>query len=396
MIYKKIDYLFRSIILYLVDLLKLIYLKPADILVNFIPCKTQNKNLCLIKTDEIGDYVLFRNFIEILKKDNKYKGYKIILLGNITWKNLAEELDGEFVDEFIWIDKNNFLTNLLYRYRFLKKFSSKNPEILINCSYSRNFYLDDSIAAVTSASQKISFKTDLSNSYKWQILISNKYYSTLVDSSNEVFDFYKYRSFFENLLQTKIDLIKPQINLNDESNLVEIYNDYVIFFTGGRRKYKKWKLDYFIDTANFIISKYNMNILLVGTEQEAKDNNLLYNQIEHKEKVKDLSGQTSLTELVSLLNKAKLLITNDSGIVHIAASVNTKTIVILNGSQFGRFLPYPNELGVYISTLYPAAIMENLSEVNFLYKKFQYRSLLDINSIQPEQVKNEIEIMMTN
>lgn len=395
MIYKKIDYLFRSTILYLVDLLKFFYLKPADILVNFIPCQTQSKKLCLIKTDEIGDYILFRNFIEILRKNNKYKDYKIILIGNITWKNLGEEFEGEFIDEFIWVDKHSFLTNLLYRYRFLKKLSLKNPEILINCSYSRDFYLDDSIASITPARQKISFKTDLSNSYKWQIFISDKYYSTLIDSSNEMFDFYKNRSFFENILETKIDLTKPEINLSDEYNIGEVYNDYVIFFMGGRRKYKKWKLNYFIDTANFIISKYNMNILLVGTENEAKDNHLIYNQIEHKEKVKDLSGQTSLSELVSLLNKAKLLITNDSGIVHIAASVNTKTIVILNGSQFGRFLPYPDELGLYVSALYPAAIMENLSDVNSLYKKFKYRSVLDINSVLPEQVKSKIKRLIT-
>jgi hypothetical protein len=37
-------------------------------------------------------------FIEILKNNNKFKAYKITLLGNIAWKNLSLELDNEYID----------------------------------------------------------------------------------------------------------------------------------------------------------------------------------------------------------------------------------------------------------------------------------------------------------
>ena len=44
----------------------------------------------------------------MLKKSRKYKGYKITLLGNNSWKDLSEELDIEYVDEFIWLDRNKY------------------------------------------------------------------------------------------------------------------------------------------------------------------------------------------------------------------------------------------------------------------------------------------------
>jgi len=353
-----------------------------------------NKVLLLIKLDEIGDYILFRNLLPYIKSSDKFKNYKIILCGNIAWKNIAENFDSEFVDDFVWMNKQKYLNNLLYRFRFLKKVSSIKPKILINCSYSRSFFIDDSIAAVTPANTKISFKTDLSNSYKWQIKISDKYYKILFDSNTEIFDFYKNRSFFEYILNIKIELLKPQITLNNKNKTDESYGNFVIIFLGGKRKYKKWKLTYFIEIANYIISKYNLNILLVGKKEEIKDNNSLFNHLVNKEKVFDLSEKTTLAELAYLLRKAKLLISNDSGIIHLAASVNTKTIVILNGSQYGRFIPYPIESGTEISAIYPPEIINNRKEFKKLYKQYRYRSLLDINSIRTETVKSEIDRLM--
>lgn len=391
---KKTDRLLRDFILYIFDLLKFLPLKLAQ------PNKTNNnsevyqKEIIIIKTDEIGDYLLFRNLLYYLRSCKKFKSYRIILCGNIIWKNLAEYFDRDYVDEFVWLEKGKFSGNLLYRFNFLKMLSRRKPEILINCCYSRSYYIDDSIASIIRSKEKIAFKTDLSNSYKWQRKISNDYYSTLVDSEEYAFDLYKNRMFFEKLLNTKIDLIKPIIEVSGVSDLTSYGNSYMVFFMGGKRNYKKWKLNYYKEIAEYIITKYSLSIYFVGTESESGDNQLICNQLGKDEKVKDLSGKTSLTELTLLLRGAKLLISNDSGIVHLAASVNTKTIVVLNGTQFGRFLPYPKETGINISALYPPEIMQGFSDITKLCEKYKYRSLLDINTISPALVKTEIDKLL--
>jgi ADP-heptose:LPS heptosyltransferase len=244
---------------------------------------------------------------------------------------------------------------------------------------------------VTSAKEKIGFLTDYSNSYKWQVRISNKYYTSLIDSNREVFEFYKNRIFFENILQTSIDLTKPEIIIVNEINFNVPNNNYVVFFVGGKSKYKRWNISNFVKVAEYIVSTYDYNIILIGTGKETKLNREFNKEIKYQEKVIDMTGETSLIESINLLDKAKLLISNDSGVVHAATSVNTKAIVIFNGTHFGRFLPYPSRSYAKISTIFPEAISQTFSEKSFLYKKYKYRSLLNINSILPEKIIEKVK-----
>ena len=87
--------------------------------------KTQNESLLLIKNDEIGDYILFRNFLKDIRKSKKYEGYQITLLGNIIWKQLFDEFDNAYVDEVIWIEKKKFQKDLRYRFALLKTIRKK-------------------------------------------------------------------------------------------------------------------------------------------------------------------------------------------------------------------------------------------------------------------------------
>jgi hypothetical protein len=55
------------------------------------------KRLLIIKTDAIGDFILFRNFIEEVKLSLKYRDYEIELLGNELWKDLVLAYDSRYL-----------------------------------------------------------------------------------------------------------------------------------------------------------------------------------------------------------------------------------------------------------------------------------------------------------
>ena len=63
-----------------------------------------SRRILLVRLDGIGDYILFRNFIQSCKESRKFRGMKIDLLGNIRWKELSEVLDARCVDRFYWIN----------------------------------------------------------------------------------------------------------------------------------------------------------------------------------------------------------------------------------------------------------------------------------------------------
>lgn len=51
----------------------------------------------------------------------------------------------------------------------------------------------------------------------------------------------------------------------------------------------------------------------------------------------DLCGATTLGALASLLQRGKLLICNDTGVSHLAASVRLPSVVIASGSDVARW-----------------------------------------------------------
>jgi len=69
----------------------------------FAKFRTSQKRLLIIKTDAIGDYILFRNFIEIVMKSERFKDYRVDLLGNELWREIALQYDGDYINEFLFI-----------------------------------------------------------------------------------------------------------------------------------------------------------------------------------------------------------------------------------------------------------------------------------------------------
>jgi len=343
-------------------------------------------SLLLIRLDAIGDYVLFRNYIEILKNSAKYKNYKITLVGNIAWKQLSEELDNEFIDSFIWIDRKKFERNPIYRYKKLQEITKNGYEIVLNPTYSRTFFVDDSIVKVVNVKEKIGSIGDLSNIKIWQKNISDKYYTKLIPAQNEViFEFYRNREFFENLFSKKLEIQKPYIKLKPKK--LEFEN-YAILFIGASAKFRKWDIENFAKVGEFLKDRYK--IVLCGAPSDRED---------AKEFGKfanfgyiDLVGKTSLIDLLHIIQNSSLLISNETSAPHLAVALEVaKIFVISNGNHFGRFTPYPKEMKSNYYPIYHPDIDKDLDNYKKLSNSYGFGSKLDINDISSEFAISKIE-----
>src|ERR1700730_14291382 len=79
-----------------------------------VPCPFEKK-LLIIRLDDIGDYLLFRNQLRMYKRSSRWKDYVITLLGNTSWKAIFSEFDASGVDDTIWADKKEYLASASYR-----------------------------------------------------------------------------------------------------------------------------------------------------------------------------------------------------------------------------------------------------------------------------------------
>ena len=136
----------------------------------------------------------------------------------------------------------------------------------------------------------------------------------------------------------KIDARESAKKILSENGVKE--NDVVISFAvGASSELKKWKKEYFLELAKLLI-KYDINIkiLILGAQYDKPAGVYIKKNIENEfsGNVIDLTGNTSVSELVNITHRSDILITNDTGTMHIAAGVGTDIIVIYTG-QAGYF-----------------------------------------------------------
>lgn len=385
----------RRIIVSIYTMLIIVILETLSLFTKNLNDKS--KNILIVKLDAIGDYVLFRNFIEIIKKDRKFKNYKLTYVGNQSVRSISEWLDGRFIDRYIWIDYKKIIRNPLYLHKIIS--SIKNHyEFAIQPTYSRTLTGDYLIKRST-AKYKIGFLGDCNNILSAVKNVSDHWYSSLIKiDDTTIFEFDKNKKLFEHIINKKIPLQSPQIKKNELQNIgiqnnFKNINGYIVIFPGASMNYKMWSIENYAKIVKYISEKYNVSIVICGSKREIVLANKIINITKNKN-VFDLTGKTNLRELTHVLANAKLLITNDTSAAHIGPAVDINVIALSQMSHYGRFLPYPAH---YPNSNKVICIIPNkFSELSnhYLQEKFKNGSDADINLINYEEVKKNVNLLL--
>jgi ADP-heptose:LPS heptosyltransferase len=115
--------------------------------------------------------------------------------------------------------------------------------------------------------------------------------------------------------------------------------EYFVLFPGAQWDWKRWPLENFASIANRLYQETGWGCLVCGGVDDIKAIGSLTG---HMKMVPIFSavGHTNLCELLYLISRARLLVTNDTSAVHLGAIAATPCVAILGGGQYGRFLPY--------------------------------------------------------
>ena len=362
----RIRYILRCLLYYIVEI-RFSFISKG---------KVQTKELLILYTDAIGDYVLFRNFINVIKQSEKYKNYSITLCGNQAYKELAIHFDSTIIDKFVWLNRTKFEKDFSYRRKFLRLIREQNFDIVLNPSYSRDFIFGDSIVRQAKADIKIGQITNTANTYRIFTLLSDRWYTTLYNTGDGViFDFFRNKQLIQMFVEEDIELSKPLLSEKSEKEA------FLIIFPGAGEKQKQWKVENFAKVASYIAKKENLKIVVCGSDSDR----ILGEEIKEQlrlDLVSNLCGKTSLVELTQLIAKASLLLTNDSSALHIAACTNTRAICVGNGRHYGRFTPYPEGMAPNLHFIFPEKVeqmaKEDLQKLKKLTIKQSIASIQDI------------------
>jgi heptosyltransferase-2 len=103
---------------------------------------------------------------------------------------------------------------------------------------------------------------------------------------------------------------------------------------------KRWPASYYAEVAKVKIAQ-GFQIWLFGSAKDQVIAEQINNQVEGA--CVDFTGQTSLAEAVDLMSLVDVVVTNDSGLMHVAAALDKKIIAIYGSSDPGFTPPLNNK-----------------------------------------------------
>ena len=297
------------------------------------------QNLLIVRTDRIGDVVLTLPLAEILKK--YFPACKITFLIREYTRSIVE--GNPFIDEVLILQENE--GRPLIREN-IKKISVQNFDscIIVYPTFSLAFII-----------YLTKIKNIVGTGYRWYSFFFN----------HKVFQHRKYAEMHElefNIKLLEVFGIKEKIDKNDVNfNLIvkenQKVNEFVkraikgdkklvIIHPGSGGSAVDLPVEKFKELVLMLNERNDIEIIITGTERETKLCELLI----ISGRIHNLAGKFNLGELISLINKVDIFISNSTGPLHIAAALGKNTIGFypnLLQCSAKRWGPYSNKSVVF-------------------------------------------------
>jgi len=310
-------------------------------LARIFPLRTQARSVVFVRTDNLGDFVLWLPAAKAIRAKWPWPGCRYILIANHNWSRFAEEL-GLF-DSVIPLNRVRFQRNPFYRIAMIFRLARIKAELLVTPIQSRDPTTADTIARAINSERKIASAGDSNNAYVNPSIPSHWYNELIPSSSNSTHESVRNKEFTESLTDIKVGDPWPQFVIPSPKQLPDAIKDqdYAVIAPGASSPQRLWPSEYFSRLANKLSSEMFLGTVLIGTASERLETAAVAHGCSGP--LVDLTARLSINDLLAILGHAKLVVTNETGTAHLAAALRVPTLCIMGGGHFGRFLPYPKE-----------------------------------------------------
>lgn len=311
-----------------------------------------SKTILVIRIDAIGDCIIWLDQAKEYRKT--FPNHRIVLLHNKVWTDIAKRLP--WFDECIPFDRSK-INDKDYYLHLISELNKYTYEILFSPVFSRDFFSVDWIVHNINAREKIGYEGDYQNNHflvNQNIYILKKYdkinfkkkadkwFTFLVpNDKNAIMELQRNAHFLRCTINPDFQSALPILPFEVPITSLIPIEKYAILFLGASFIQKTWPLNNFIKITQHI--PYH-TIVLCGDEKDIPIANDYLLQYKGDKTIINLTGKTSLLELISLISNASFIITNDTSASHIAIATRTKSICILSGVHYGRFHPYQADI----------------------------------------------------
>ena len=176
-------------------------------------------------------------------------------------------------------------------------------------------------------------------------------------------------------------------NFSDSNGFFEKEKDFIHigFQLGAQDNYKIWPINNFIKLASKLCKepKKFKFVLLGATKNEIRLAEEFCHGLNNPESVVNICGKSKIDELPSIVNDLDLLVTNDTGTMHLAIALGIKTISLFGPTNMNEFGPYQDyNIHRVVNTGNPRFVQD---------RQIDFKSLNLMEKISIDQVYSEIK-----
>lgn len=282
------------------------------------------KTLAISKYKGMGSIIQATPLIQSLRKN--YPEAKIIFITTQTNEELLKKI--KCIDEIIVLNDRNSFILVKSLPSFILKIISKKIDIYYDLEIYSN--ISTLISALSMAKNRFGFYLR-SSDYRLGIYTHMMFYNVKSPIYQTYLQFARLSIAEENIV-TDILSIKSTDSLKPSSKIIENIKSkkYIVINPNASdlRIERRWDAQKFSDLIKRISEKYpSLEIILIGNKNEKKYVDEIINSVNNKSVI-SLAGETSIEELIAIIENAEVLITNDTGPLHLAFATKTKVVAL--------------------------------------------------------------------
>lgn len=360
--------------------------------------KKQNtaiQKILFIKLSEMGSIILAYPLIERAKKE--YPGAEIFFLTFEKNKPLFEILDIVPYYNILTIREDSIQLFILDTLKAIRRLRKQRIDAVFDLELFSRFTAI--LTYLTKANKRVGFyRYSFEGLYRGDLLTHKVQYNPLIHISKSfllMFQVIKEREKSGPELERKIadnEVILPRsIPLQEdrqelESRLRElgVAGEARLFLINpgeGNIPLREWPLENFITLSKQILNEDKRNyIIIVGTQEANQKARILSDSINYGRCI-NLTGRTTVLELLTLFNISDSLITNDSGLAHLASLTPIKKFIIFGPESPQIYSPLGGNTWIIYSDLPCSPCLSA-----FNHRKSACRDNRCLKKIKPDEV----------
>ena len=279
------------------------------------------RGILLVRTDRIGELLLTTPAFGAVRES--FPGAKITLIVKPSSSVVVE--GNPCIDSIVKLDPGSDLDSLSKRLRFIRFLGGSGFDMAIIFNPSKFFNIAAFLAGIpvrVGYDRKLGFL--LTNAIEDRKYLCEKHE---VEYNLELVSLVGAKTDNKSLSLTIDNNVSKELNIENSDNLVALHpwtSDPI----------KQWPEKNFYELGKRLIKELNMKVVVIGGKEESGKSAELFNNFDIN--LNNIAGKTTLKQLAAILKKCKLLVSCDSGPMHLACAVGTPVIAIFRNDIIGK------------------------------------------------------------